>query len=962
MKPSVKPKSKVCKKVYIAFFIIIILMISSEMIRQSLSEKHVEYSSVINKAGKQRMLSQSIAKNISLNIPYSNFKSQIEQLKINHEYLKSGMDLPISFNQKINKEYITVDKHLLNIDKAIGCYIENTCNDVKSRKKLIESFDLLTKEVDAIVNLISLNVTKSFKDLRKIELFIFGIIFLTIYLILRRIILPMQFDLIKNITSFEEAKEVNKKLEYAASIGTWELDILTGLTTWSDEVFRIYGLKKGKHINKDDAINFYKPKSQSKLLNYINEAISNSKGFNDEFEFIDAKGKEKWVRSVGEPLVDENGKIFKLIGVFQDITKKKKQEFKIKQTSDIFKIAIEGAKIGIWKWNMIEETVDCDDTWCGLYNISHQEMENDVHSWRKKIHPMDIENLYNDFKSYMKKETKSYENIHRTKDQSGGWRYILSRGKFTNYLDNGKPSSFIGTCQDVTDSIKSQNEQKLILSSLNLGIWKWNIPTNDLQWDDSLYKLYGYSKEDFNGAYEAWEKTLRADYKEKAKRELQDSLDGNSDFDTTFPINTKNGKEKFIGARAVIERDHNGKPIYMYGINWDKTDEILALKKLDQQRKISEQNAKLANIGEMAAGVGHEINNPLLIIKGYTEILKKEFESENLDKILNATHRIEQIVSGLRQFVRLTDNDNDDINLNNLLQTTYDTMVELYLKEDIKLELNLDTKAIIPGNFGRIQQVIVNLITNARDAVKENKNALIQINLKSTDNEYHIEVKDNGHGIPYDIQKRIFDPFFTTKDVNEGTGIGLSLVFSIIKDHNGKISLRSNTKGTTFKIRFPKVLTEGLTGETLDIKKIEENISRESILELQDLKILIVDDEKDILDILSFFLTEMNINVTAFNDPNLAYSSICENNYDLVITDLQMPKLSGPELVSKIRSNSNITQPQIIISTGGVNIDIEDKDNELTAMVNSYLFKPFDMIKLKSAIQSCYSTIDPTKS
>ena len=169
MKPSVKPKSKVCKKVYIAFFIIIILMISSEMIRQSLSEKHVEYSSVINKAGKQRMLSQSIAKNISLNIPYSNFKSQIEQLKINHEYLKSGMDLPISFNQKINKEYITVDKHLLNIDKAIGCYIENTCNDVKSRKKLIESFDLLTKEVDAIVNLISLNVTKSFKDLRKIN-------------------------------------------------------------------------------------------------------------------------------------------------------------------------------------------------------------------------------------------------------------------------------------------------------------------------------------------------------------------------------------------------------------------------------------------------------------------------------------------------------------------------------------------------------------------------------------------------------------------------------------------------------------------------------------------------------------------------------------------------------------------------------------------------------------------------
>lgn len=962
MKVNKNLNTKVRKKVYISFLIIIILMLSSEIVRQSLLAKHVNYSSVINKAGKQRMLSQSIAKNISLNNSYSSFKEELELLKINHNELKLADDLPSSFTNEINIEYLKVEKSLLALDPLLTCYKKNGCNDLKSRKAIIELLDILTKQMDYIVTQSSLFITKSVQNLRKTELFIFCFIFLTIFFKITKIIFPMQSSLLRSINSYEESKEINKKLEHAASIGTWELDVATGSTTWSDEVFRIYGIKKEQNVDKIDAISFYKPKAQTKILTYINEAILNSKGFNDVFEFIDAKGKEKWVRSIGEALVDDSGKVYKLIGVFQDITKSKTQELKIKQTSDIFKIAIEGAQIGIWKWNMVDDSVECDANWCALYNVKYEDVKRDVNSWREKMHPMDIEKSYKDFKKYMRQEVKSFENIHRIKDKNGGWKYIMSRGKFTDFQDNGKPRSFIGTCQDVTDSIKSQNEQKLILSSLNLGIWKWSIPNNDLQWDESLYTLYGYLKEDFNGAYEAWEKTLREDYKEIATKELRESLEGHKDFDTTFPINTKSGEEKYIGAKAVIERDQNGKPIYMYGINWDKTDEVLALRKLDQQRKVAEQNAKLANIGEMAAGVGHEINNPLLIIKGYVEILKKEFQSENLDKIMSATLRIEQIVSGLRQFVRLTDNDNAQINLNNLLQTTFDTMVELYLKENIKLELNLSTSATIPGNFGRIQQVIVNLITNAKDAVKESKSALIQINLKSTDREYQIEVKDNGHGIPYDIQKRIFDPFFTTKDVNEGTGIGLSLAHSIIKDHGGIISLRSNLKGTTFKIRFPKSQTQTLEGSSLDIEEINEDNSKEVKSELKGLKVLIVDDEKDILDILSFFLDEMDLDVTAFDDPNLAYESICNSNYDLIITDLQMPKLNGPELVAKIRSNAEIVQPKIIISTGGVNIDIEAKDNELTNMVNSYLFKPFDMNKLKSSIQSCYSTIDPTKS
>ena len=911
------------KKYLIAFLILIFFGITGQILQQSYLSNQKAYSQIINKAGKQRMYSQRLARNILLELPAREIQASFTKLKKAHQSLKNGTkSLPKAFNTDIYNRYVELDLIIEQIEDALRCF-EQPCKVVSQVKKsLISLTDSFLFKMDIIVDESSDYVQKEVQRLRFIELGVFFFIFFALIYQIRTTIYPIKNLLIDKIKGYEFEKAKSEKIEEAAKMGIWELDVQTGQTTWSKEVYRIYELNQGINLDRAEATKFFTDRDQKRITSYMDDAINKKRSFDEQFEFIDAKGNKKWVRAIGEPLYQNKTQtVNKLIGLFQDITKAKQQEESIVNSSEVFKLAVEGAKVGIWKWDLSSDTVHFDKTWCELHGLNYKEVKMELETWRSRVHPADIERCYDDLKNYMKRKNESFENIHRVRHEDGNWIYILARGKFINFDKDGRARRFIGTCQNITDTIKSQNEQKLILSSLKLGVWKWNIIDNDLQWDESLYSLYGYEKKDFSGAYEAWEKTLRDDYKDKATKELQDSLNGIKEFDTTFPIITKSKEERFVGAKGVIERDPDGKPVYMYGINWDKTKEVNTQIKLEEQRKIAEHNAKLANIGEMAAGVGHEINNPLSIVKGYIAILKKESNHnlEMLEKIEKATNRIEQIVSGLRQFVRSTEDDQESILITTLLETSVQMMSELFLKENIKLSYTNQNKSEdyrVTGNLGRIQQVIVNLITNARDAVLGQDDAHINITSSTSKNFVEIRIQDNGTGIAEDIRQRIFDPFFTTKEINKGTGIGLSLVFSIVNEHNGDISFESQEGiGTTFILKLPRSKKKE---KPRKLKNASSSITH------SDLKIMIVDDEADILAIIKNMLEEYQIQTSSFLNAQDAYEELIKTKvpYDIVITDMQMPQIDGKEFIKMIKENSDIVQPKIVISTGGICISV----------------------------------------
>jgi signal transduction histidine kinase len=255
-----------------------------------------------------------------------------------------------------------------------------------------------------------------------------------------------------------------------------------------------------------------------------------------------------------------------------------------------------------------------------------------------------------------------------------------------------------------------------------------------------------------------------------------------------------------------------------------ETDLEKAYNELKETQAQLVQTAKLASIGELAAGVAHELNQPLMVIRTTAQILIRSLQKlpperveEHLKTVERNTFRMMNIINHLRAFSRQSSAMLIDVDINRLLEEAFLMVGEQLRLRDIGVEKNLAPELpLCCGNPNQLEQVFLNLITNARDAITEKiektgsqtkcKGRLDITTRISSEYPKHIEIlfKDNGYGIPPELVEKIFDPFFTTKEVGKGTGLGLSISYGIIKDHKGGITVEeTSSEGTTFKICLP---------------------------------------------------------------------------------------------------------------------------------------------------------------
>jgi PAS domain S-box-containing protein len=404
------------------------------------------------------------------------------------------------------------------------------------------------------------------------------------------------------------------------------------------------------------------------------------------------------------------------------------------------------------------------------------------------------------------------------------------------------------------------------------------------------------------------------------------------------------GKEVLFDTYKFPLLDNLGVAYAMTGVSIDITERKNAESELEAQRKIAQHSSKLASIGELAAGVGHEINNHLAIVMGKINAIEKMLRENQinvegalleLSKMNHASKRIKDIVQGLRTFARADNLEVIRIDLNQLMNDTISMVREIFYKEGVSIKVeNHETPLWIQANYGKIQQVIINLISNAKDATEGNQDRKINIQLGKDLNNCFFSVGDNGKGIPKHLREKIFEPFYTTKSVNKGTEIGLALVHNIVKDHKGLIHLESEeNKGTIFKVQF----------------SIDNHEEKQLIVEEKKLyplsasgKLLLVDDEEGIRELLIEMLTDIGFEVTEASNGEEGLAKWLSGNFDFVLSDMKMPVLDGPSMVKLIRGYQGRVQPVIFLITGGVNINFEDKTSEINHQIEGYLYKPFD--------------------
>lgn len=237
---------------------------------------------------------------------------------------------------------------------------------------------------------------------------------------------------------------------------------------------------------------------------------------------------------------------------------------------------------------------------------------------------------------------------------------------------------------------------------------------------------------------------------------------------------------------------------------------------LEQMVKVKSQqlalSSKLASLGEISAGIAHEINNPLAIIEGASQALMKsagdpEKLNKRVESILKSTLRISKIVRGLKKFSRSDEvSSRSHVPINEIVEEAVSLIDHKSKLENTPVTVKISTEALILCNQIEIEQVIINLVGNAIDAAKKLPECWVRVSVYEEKEEVVLLVADSGPGIPEHILEKIYDPFFTTKKVGEGTGLGLSITKGIVDAHQAKISVLPKQSNTVFEVRFPKVV------------------------------------------------------------------------------------------------------------------------------------------------------------
>lgn len=440
-------------------------------------------------------------------------------------------------------------------------------------------------------------------------------------------------------------------------------------------------------------------------------------------------------------------------------------------------------------------------------------------------------------------------------------------------------------------------------------------------------------------------KSYYADPAERA-RYLKDLRQAGSLKDRRIEFIGANGR-KFWGADSSRLIEFNGEEVIVSNTR-DLTDELALEDELSKQRDMLFQNEKMSALGELLAGVAHELNNPLSVVVGHSLMLKEEITDPDLtvriEKISNAAERCAKIVKTFLAMARQQPSRIEQVDVSGVIETAADVVGYGSTSGDISIRQVLPADLPpIAADADQITQVIINLIINAEQAMTASgQGDFIELSAEAKlDNSMvQVTIRDNGPGIPKAIRDRIFEPFFTTKEVGEGTGIGLAFCHRIILSHGGQIRLdQTDNSGTCFRITLPAA----------DTQQPEAHDPVEPISTSANLKALVVDDEVEVGELNAEILRKEGFEVDFVSSGEEAVNRLHAGKYDIFLSDLNMPGVDGRKIYDALVAHF----PDMLARTAYVTGDTMGLKS-LGLLEESglpYLEKPVSPLELRTLVQ-----------
>ncbi len=653
-------------------------------------------------------------------------------------------------------------------------------------------------------------------------------------------------------------------------------------------------------------------------------------------------GEKLYVQVVKTPVRNENGDIIGVQGIFWDITERKKTEKALQQAK-----------------NLWEKTFDAVPDLISIIDKDYTILQvNQAMAQRLKKSPAELIGLkcyecfhgtseHPDYCPHAKLLEDCLEHVEEYHEDYLNGDFLVT----TSPLFDSK-QELIGSvhvARDITELKKADREIREshdlveeVEKFAHIGFWKADLNHNTLLWSDEIYKIFGLDRESFDHKRNTFYSLIHPDDRERVMHSLQNAIQNNETYSVEHRIVRKDGSIRWLNEHAKILRDENGTSYQLIGLVHDITERKI----LEEQLR---QSQKMEAIGQLAGGIAHDFNNLLSTIFGYCELIINEMDITHptykyIREINKAGERAASLTRQLLAFSRKQVLQPKVLNLNSLI-FDMDKMLQRIIGENIDfISLPASNIGSIKADPGQIEQVLLNLIINARDAMPKGGKIILETQNIDVDEDYaktHTDLKpgtyiqltitDSGCGIDKATMNHIFEPFYTTKTKGKGTGLGLSIVYGIVKQSGGNIFVYSEIgKGTTFKIFFPRVEKSK--------EKPEKEI--ESIPSLQGSEtILIVEDDELVRDMVVSVLKEYGY--TTIETKSVAEAlQTCEYHegpIHALLTDIILPEKSGFELAEQIIQSREETK--VLYMSGYTNNTLINEG--IIDMEADFIQKPF---------------------
>ncbi len=738
---------------------------------------------------------------------------------------------------------------------------------------------------------------------------------------------PIYYEgVLRDITRRKRAEDALRESEekygtICANIedGYYEIDLAGNFTFFNDSLCKILGYSRDELMGLNNR-KYTTGENAKKLFQSFNRVYRTGKpdkGF--DWEIIRKDGTTRYVEASVSLIRNQEGEPTGFRGIVRDITERKRVEEALRKSKQRLELALRGADLGLWDWNVHTGEVIFNQRWAEMLGYSLEEIEPHVRTWKKLVHPDDMPGVMEVLNANLEGKAPFYENEHRLLTKSGEWKWILDRGKVIEWDKDGKPLRAAGTHLDITERKRAEKEIRMhahTLRSINDCIIISDLDNNIISVNKALCDVYGYREEEIIGKNTRVLGSPR-NPEELTAAILPETLKGG--WRGELYNRRKDGSEFPIYLSTSVIRDGKGEPVALVGVSRDITEQKRAQEEKEKLHAQLIQAQKMESIGTLVGGIAHDFNNLLTVILGNVEFGlqdSKPGESvhRDLQKIERAATQAGNLVSQLLSFSRRQVLKPKHLNLNETIEE-FSKMVTRIIGEDIELKTKLSAE--LPPVWAdpvQIQQVLMNLCVNARDAMPQGGKLLLETREVTLDeiktlpapkdksrNYVQTQITDTGVGMDTETRARIFEPFFTTKDPGKGTGLGLSVVYGIVQQHNGHIEVSSeNGNGTSFKIYLPAIRTPRPADH--EKKNINNMIGGDET-------ILVVEDEETVRNVSIRILKSFGYSVLKAHNAEEAIK-IFETRHkdiDLAILDVVLPKLSGPEVYKRMQSiNPNL--------------------------------------------------------